>query len=521
MKVSFITFGCRLNQYKTEWLREEFEIAGFKVIPHPCHSEQSEESQYAVQDRLREGEESHHTRQAEDVDVCVINTCAVTAHAAREARNIIRTYSQRGKNSKPPNNSMNSMNSNKPFIIVTGCYAKVYQDEIKSIKGVNLIEPDYKKIVTDFLKVPILQSIKKFADHTKAFVKVQEGCDQFCSYCIVPYARGAPKSRPIEEIIAEVNALIANGYEEFVLTGTNLSKCDNLLGIIKSISQIHGVHWLGIGSIEPLGISDEFLDYIGSGGLINQTPTSKFYKYIHLPLQSGDNSILKLMNRWYTAEEYEDLIYKIKEKIPSVAIGADVIVGFPGEGETEFANTYDLIQRSPISRLHVFRYSKRPGTKAANFKNEVPEKTKKERSRIIRELGDKKWEAFREQFIGKTLEAHIESKTIEAWYSKPTSHPFAYRHTEGRFGSSDPNTTMTSSFHSDHIPLSLRAPAKQSHKFSEGEESQYLLGVTQNYIKVLFKSNLNLTKRFVNLRIKKIVGPKTYGELVSGYMSTV
>ena len=444
MRVSFKTFGCRLNQYDTEWLREEVELAGFKTtcltpkdiincVPH-------RQDVCAIED---------------DTDVCVINTCTVTGKTCRQARKVIRAWARR---------------SPKPFIIVTGCYAKISPRELSQIDGIDLIEPDPKKIATDFLEVLLLSGIKNFSEHDKAFVKVQEGCDQFCSYCIVPYARGKPRDRPIQEILQEVGNLIKNGYQEFVLTGTNLGKCKNLLNIVKSIELLSEVRRLGLGSIEPLGISDELLEFIGN--------SKKCGKYFHIPLQSGDNKILESMRRWYTREEYEALLHRIKEKVPDSAIGADVIVGFPGESETEFLNTYNLIASSPISRLHIFRYSKRPMTQALNLKNEPQDIIKKKRSKILRELGEKKWLEFRTTFIDRTLEAHIE---------KTVNH----------------------------------------------NANGWLIGVTPNYIKVLLEKqsfypppqdrlksslqpldNQKVSSAFVNLRIKKIDGSYTYGELV-------
>ena len=425
--VSFETLGCRLNQYDTQWLRDEFKLKGFKIV-----------------------------NSNDNADVYVLNTCTVTSKASREARNLIRTQVRK---------------SSKPFIIVTGCYAKIYSHEIEAIPGVNLIEPNPKKIVTNYLHVPLLHSIKTFESHIKAFIKIQEGCDQFCSYCVVPYTRGAPKSRSKKEIINEIKILATNGYTEFVLTGTNLGKYDGLLRLIESIEKIPDVHRLGLGSIEPIGISDTLLDFISN--------SPKFSRYFHIPLQSGNNDILKKMERWYTAEDYEELLERITERVPEAAIGADVIVGFPGEGETEFQNTYDLISRLPVSRLHVFRYSKRPGTKAAEFKSEVPEEIKKKRSKMLRELGNTKWEKYRARFIGKILEVHVESRLLVGLLSHG-----------------------------------------------------YSVGVTSNYIKVLFKYPKDtclpapsrfacrsgagkISGKFVKIKIQDVDTSNTYGELVN------
>ncbi|MBI4722179.1 MAG: MiaB/RimO family radical SAM methylthiotransferase [Candidatus Stahlbacteria bacterium] len=415
MGVKVITFGCRLNQYDSEWLKEGFELAGYNRLSGSGN-------------RLSE-------------EVCIINTCAVTAHACREARNAIRTEALRVP---------------KPFIIVTGCYVKLWSNELSQIAGIDLMESDLHKIVKDFLKVPLLTGIKRFNHRDKAFIKVQEGCDQFCSYCVVPYARGNPQDRSLNEILTEVRNLIETGYEEFILTGTNLGLCHNLLEVLKSLVVLEGVRRIGLGSIEPVGISDELLDFIYRSG--------KCSRYFHIPLQSGDNKVLKLMGRWYNRDEYLDLICRIKDRLPDSAIGADVIVGFPGEGENEFLNTYNLIKDASISRLHVFRYSGRPGTPAFSLTAEPTDSIKKHRSALLRQLSETKWEAFRAQFIGKILESHIEG-------------------------------------------MNLRNSACQ-------QGNGLAVGVTNNYIKVLFNSNDKINKGFVDLRINAVNGVLTYGEVV-------
>lgn len=402
--ITFKTIGCRLNQYDTEWLRESFKLAGFDSVDSSA-------------------------------DLYVINTCAITSKACREARNAIRSEIKNGGK-----------------VVVTGCAARLNPKEFEEIKGVYLVEPDYRKVIDKLLKAKLPDEITGFYKHNKAFIKVQEGCDQFCSYCIVPYLRGSPYDRPVKNIVSEINKLVKNGYKEFILTGTNLGKYDNLLGLLKIINNIPGIYRLGLSSIEPYGISDELIDFFVS--------SKKFSRYFHIPLQSGDSEVLKLMNRWYSPDDFESLVMKLDSRIPDVAIGTDVIVGFPGEGEDEFKNTYDFISRLPIARLHVFRYSKRPLTKVselpANMKPQ--DKIVKERSRLIYKLGEKKWAEFRKRFIGKTLEVHIEKCTVT------------------------------------------------------GKNKLYA-ALASNYIKVLFPSNHNLSG-FVNVRIDKISGAKTFAALI-------
>lgn len=400
--ISFKTIGCRLNQYDTEWLRESFNLAGFESVDS-------------------------------DSEICIVNTCAVTSKACREARNIIRSEIKRGAK-----------------VIVTGCAVKLNPQEFKEIKGVYIVEPEFPELVNKFLKLELPQGIKTFYAHNKAFIKVQEGCDQFCSYCIVPYVREKTYDRPEKNIISEIKELIKNGYQEFILTGTNLGKYKNLLGLLKSIDKISGIRRLGLSSIEPYGISDDLIDFFAS--------SQKFSRYFHIPLQSGDAKILKLMNRWYAPEDFLSLVTKISSHIPDVAIGTDVIIGFPGEGETEFLNTYNFISQSPIARLHTFRYSKRPLTKALELKNKPQDKIVKQRSQLIYKLGEKKWVEFRTRFIGKILEAHIENE-------------------------------------------------------KDSPNKKLYTGVTSNYIKVLFPSDKELSG-FANIRIDKISGSKTIGTLV-------
>ncbi|MDD2889523.1 MAG: MiaB/RimO family radical SAM methylthiotransferase [bacterium] len=400
-KVSFKTIGCRLNKYDTEWLRESFESVGFQSVDSAS-------------------------------EICVVNTCAVTLKACRESRNIIRHQAKQGMN-----------------IIVTGCGAKLIEKELKNVKNILFFEPSFEKVVTDYLKSPLISGIKSFYGHSRAFVKVQEGCDQFCSYCVVPHLRGKPSNRNFEDIISEVERLRENGFKEFTLTGTNLGKYNRLVDLLKSVEQIPDVHRVGLSSIEPIGISDELINFVAG--------SSKFSKYFHIPMQSGDEKVLKSMNRWYSPADFSDLIVKLKSNIPGVAIGTDIIVGFPGEGEKEFLNTYDLVSKLPIDKLHVFRYSRRPLTKALEFKDEVQDETKKQRSQLIYELGEKKWEQFRTNLIGKTLEVHIENA----------------KHTK----------------------------------------SKEYTGITSNYIKVSFSSDKKLDD-FVNVRLERIEKQKTYGQVV-------
>jgi threonylcarbamoyladenosine tRNA methylthiotransferase MtaB len=402
-KVKIKTLGCRLNQYDGELLREELELAGFELV--------------------EEGE-----------DIFIINSCAVTKKACREARNTARKEKRKEKNAT---------------IILTGCYPKLVPEEVKRVAEVDFFYPDIPALLVGLRIRPQLSGITRFFGHTKAFVKIQEGCDNFCAYCVVPYVRGKPREREIEEILEETKRLVNNGYKEIILTGTNVGKYRELNKLLKELVKISHLNRIGFGSIEPFGISDEMLRFMKESG--------KFNEYFHIPLQSGDNKILKAMRRWYTREQYLEMIEKIKKYFPYSAIGADVIVGFPFEGEEEFNRTYEFIKTSPIDRLHVFPYSSRPIPMPSHLFSEVHPNVKKRRTKKMIELGEMKWEEFRRKFVGETLEVHREKKLYRDW----------------------------------------------------------IVGVTRNYIKVKVKKKEEIKdKEFFKVIIKRVEKMKTYGEIV-------
>jgi len=405
-RYKIITLGCKVNQCETASIQERFA-----------------------------SEDYQQTEDSIKADIIVINTCIVTQRASYQSRQAIRRAIKENPSAK---------------IAVVGCYPQVFPEELKRIEGIHLFagNPDKFSIV-DILTKPdpaLLNTgtvkgvnknhlfdtplAKRFMERTRAFLKVQDGCDSFCSYCIVPYARGPIKSMHQDDVIKAITAFSKEGYKEIVLTGIHLGKYGKdfsgkselvpLLGLIAG--QDPSVR-IRLSSLEPGEISDE---------LIHMVATEPWLcRHFHIPLQSGDKGILKRMNRNYTPDDYRRLVSRIHDAIPDAAIGADIIAGFPGEDEAAFNNSYSLINDLPISYLHVFPFSSRKGTPAAGFKDQVDTVTIKERAQRLRELGKNKKNLFYRSFIGKdvTLLAEgqepLQDKTIKGLtdnYIKVVAH---------------------------------------------------------------------------------------------------
>ena len=359
-KVAFYTLGCKVNQYETEAMIESFETAGFKTVEY---------EEYA--------------------DVYIINTCTVTNMGDRKSRQIIR----RALDSNPD-----------AFIAVVGCYSQISPDKVIEIPGVKLVvgtnerakivelveyaqdKEEKINMVSDIMEVREFEemSIKNYKSRTRAFLKIQEGCDQYCSYCIIPYARGHIRSRKPESILEEVNHLAQNGFKEIVLTGIHVASYGrdlentSLIEIIEQVHQVEGIARIRMSSVEPKTLNDEFIERLSK--------LDKICRHFHLSLQSGCDETLKRMNRKYTTEEYLKVVNRLREVFPEVAITTDLIVGFPGETEEEFQCTVDFIQKVNFSGMHVFKFSPREGTPAAQHKNQVLPQIKEQRSRIITSL---------------------------------------------------------------------------------------------------------------------------------------
>lgn len=343
----------------------------------------------------------------EEADVCFINTCAVTKRAEAKSRHIIRRVIQ----SWP-----------QAFVIVAGCYPQLHPEVFQQIKGIDLIlgtvnkfdapqligdgkklgEP--KVVVADLKDAPFKGSITTtFGKHTRAFLKIQDGCDNRCSYCIVPYARGPSRSGRVEDLIPQAEELVRRGYKEIVLTGVHLGNYGldleggtDLIQLLEALLKIEGLGRIRLSSIEPRELTHELLSLMAE--------SDKICRHLHIPLQSGDDWILERMNRDYSSSLYEDLIWKIYDRIPGVGIGTDVIVGFPGEDEKRFRHTYDLIERLPLAYLHVFSFSPRKGAPAKHLPEQVDCRVKRERSQVLRALAERKRERFHRKFLGQILE---------------------------------------------------------------------------------------------------------------------
>lgn len=374
-KVALHTLGCKLNFSETAAIGKQFTTRGFSVVDFLDHA-----------------------------DVYVLNTCSVTDNAEKECRQVIRR----------------SLRTNPDaFVIVTGCYAQLRPEEIAKIEGVDAVLGSNEKFdlfsyLDDFEKrelTCIYTSTKNELDHsfgiasstdidsrTRAYFKIQDGCDYKCTYCTIPLARGGSRSLEPEKVIEQFSSIVAEGYKEIILTGVNVgdygkSSEVDFYHLLKKLISVEGDFRIRISSIEPNLLTDEIIELTLS--------TDKLCKHFHIPLQSGTDKILRLMQRRYVTNDYQTLISKLNKINPEIGIGVDVITGFPGETEEDFQATYDFIKDLEISYLHVFTYSERPDTKAVAFPGKVGKEEKKRRSSLLRILSDKKRFAFQEKFVGK------------------------------------------------------------------------------------------------------------------------
>lgn len=345
----------------------------------------------------------------EMTDVAVINSCSVTEHADKKCRNIIRKIHRRNPNA---------------IIAVTGCYAQLKPHDIAAIEGVNIVLGNNDKGDL-FRRVEELspggdaevyscgaEQITRFfaayssADRTRSFLKVQDGCDYKCAYCTIHYARGSSRNIPIDQIVEEAKEIAAAGQKEIVITGVNTGDFGRTTGekfidLLRALDSVDGIERYRISSIEPNLITDEIIEFCAA--------SPKFVPHFHIPLQSGSTRILGLMRRRYTAEKYRERIAKIRELMPDAFLGVDVIVGFPGEGEEEFLETYHLLESIEASFLHIFPFSERPGTPAVSMPNKVQSRISTERVERLEELSSMLYKSFAERFLGTTRSVLFES----------------------------------------------------------------------------------------------------------------
>ncbi|MCH5184733.1 MAG: tRNA (N(6)-L-threonylcarbamoyladenosine(37)-C(2))-methylthiotransferase MtaB [Oscillospiraceae bacterium] len=382
-KAGFATLGCKVNQYETEAMAELFRNKGYKTVGF-----------------------------SERADVYVINTCSVTNMSDRKSRQMIH----RAKKNNPD-----------AVICVTGCYAQVSPEEVLDIDGVNLVigtmgrseiadiadrlDSGSKVDMTgDILKNHRFEnlSVTGCTDRTRAYIKAQEGCSQFCSYCIIPFARGPVRSRPVADILSEARRLAANGFTEAVLTGIHIASFGkdsgegDLENLLKKVSQTDGIRRIRLSSIEPMTLNEKFIAGIKE--------CEKLCPHFHISLQSGSDSVLKRMNRHYTTEDFANIVAGLRDAYPDAAITTDVMVGFPGESDEEFAETVEFMKKTGFARAHIFEYSPRKGTKAAAMDDQIDPVIKKERSGILFEVAGESEKRFLDSHIGAVTEVLFERR---------------------------------------------------------------------------------------------------------------
>ena len=379
-KVAFITLGCKVNQYETNAMAQEFLRKGYEVVEH-----------------------------TDFADIYVINTCTVTNMSDRKSRQMLRRVKELNKDA---------------IIVACGCYAQVAKSELEKIEEVDLIlGNNEKKNIVEFveefertnkkeLKIEDVMYQKEFVEFgdvvytekTRAVIKVQDGCDRFCSYCIIPYARGRVRSRKPEKIISEIRKIAEVGIKEVVITGIHIAsygkdfKNENyrLIDLLEEINKIDGIERIRLGSLEPLLITEEFVSRL--------VKLEKICHHFHLSLQSGCDETLKRMNRRYTTEEFRNIVSLLRENYKDVNLTTDIIVGFPQETEEEFNKTYEFLKEMKFYKMHVFKYSQRKGTKAAVMKGQIDGNKKEERSQKLIELSNKNEKEYNENYVGKEVE---------------------------------------------------------------------------------------------------------------------
>jgi threonylcarbamoyladenosine tRNA methylthiotransferase MtaB len=395
--VSFITLGCKVNQFETEAMTEILEGDGFKVLPPN-----------------------------EASDIYIINTCAVTKESERKSRQFIN----KAKRINP-----------EALVVAVGCSVQLNSEKIKKETQADIIigtkhKGNIGKLIKNKLndikqecKIDDFRGRESFEelkisnvyDKTRVNIKIQDGCSQFCSYCIIPYVRGPIRSRNHEDIIGEVKRVAKNGYKEIVLNGIHISSYGKelkenyyLIDLIEDINKIEGIERIRLGSIEPNLINGDFMKRYAA--------LDKACDHFHLSLQSGSDSVLKRMNRKYSINEYKNNVELIRNYMPYAGITTDIIVGFPGETDEEFNETLEFVKEIKFSRIHVFKYSVREGTKAAEIKPQVNEQVKADRSKMLIELGKNISREFMKKFIGRELSVLIETKKNENIYEGYTTN---------------------------------------------------------------------------------------------------
>ena len=432
MKVAFSTLGCRVNTYESEAMAEKFVREGYEIVDF-----------------------------SEKADVYVINTCSVTNMGDKKSRQII------GKARRL---------NEEAIIAAVGCYSQIAPDEVSAIEGVDVVlgtrnkgdivyyvnkardEQKQQIQVAEVLKNKEFEdlSIADYQDKTRAFLKIQDGCNRFCAYCLIPYTRGAVCSKDFNKVMQEIKDLASHGFKEIILSGihtasygVDLEEKVSVVDILEAIENIDGIERVRIGSIDPTFFTEDVVKRI--------VCLKKLCPQFHLSLQSGCDATLKRMNRRYSSKKYEEIVNLLRDKIKDVSITTDVIVGFPGETDEEFNETYEFLKRIKLTKTHIFKYSQRTGTKAYSMENQVDGTAKDKRSKILIELNKVNEENFIKSYIGKTLDVLFEEK-----YSK---------------------------------------------------EENYYVGYTKNYIRVIAKADCDISSKILNVKIENAQGERAKGTL--------
>ena len=388
-KVAFYTLGCKLNYSETSTISRQFEAKGYTKVDF-----------------------------TDTPDIYIINTCSVTEHADKKCRKVVREARHHSPNA---------------YVAIIGCYAQLKPKEISEISGVDavlgasekfrlielldgFVRPEVPTVLSGSIdEVNVFNSSYSLQDRTRTFLKVQDGCDYSCSFCTIPLARGASRSDSSEHVVEMACEIAASGVKEIVLTGVNLGdfgiregdRQERFIDLIKKLDEVDGIERFRISSCEPNLLTDEVIEFVAQ--------SKKFVPHFHIPLQSGSNKILKLMRRRYQRELYVSRVEKIKQLIPNCCIGVDVIVGFPGETDEDFLDTYKFLNELDISYLHVFTYSERNNTLAVTMDGVVPQQARGERSTMLHSLSDKKRRFFYELNLGSSATVLFENDVEDNW----------------------------------------------------------------------------------------------------------
>ena len=388
-KVSFYTLGCKVNQYETNAMAQKFKESGYEIVD--------------MNDDIS--------------DICIVNTCTVTNMSDRKSRHSLRRVKEKNPSA---------------IIAAVGCYAQVAKNDLENMPEIDIVLGNEEKAnivqyVEKFIEnekklieIEDIATKKEFEDmgqityteKTRAFIKVQDGCNQFCSYCIIPYARGRVRSRNAESIIKEITQIAQNGIKEVVITGIHVASYgrdfgneNGLIELLEKINEIEGIKRIRLGSLEPKIITEEFMQRLSK--------LEKICHHFHLSLQSGCDATLKRMNRKYTTSEVKEIIERLRRYYDEVMLTTDIIVGFPGETEEEFETTYQFLKQAKLYKMHVFQYSPRKGTRAAVMPNQIDGNIKEARSKKLIELSNENQKMYNQQLVGKEAEVLFEDKEVE------------------------------------------------------------------------------------------------------------